>query len=73
MVVVLWCLVLLLGCLCLVFSLEEGYGPIRGTHMYVFVGLGDGDYVCQLPCVWYYVFVESSFKHNREKCSAKRA
>ena len=28
----------------------------------------DGDYVIQLPCVWYYVGVESSFQHAREEC-----
>ena len=31
------------------------------------------DYVSQLPCVWYYVFVKSSFKHTREECESKRA
>ena len=30
-------------------------------------------YVSQLPCVWYYVFVKSSFKHTREECESKRA
>ena len=32
----------------------------------VFVGFGDRDHVSQLPCVRYYVFVKSSFKHTRE-------
>ena len=27
-----------------------------------------GDYVSQLPCVWYYVGVKSSFQHAREEC-----
>ena len=27
----------------------------------------------QLPCVRYYVFVKSSFKHTREECESKRA
>ena len=27
----------------------------------------------QLPCVGYYVFVKSSFKHTREECKSKRA
>ena len=31
------------------------------------------DYVSQLPCVRYYVFVKSSFKHAREECESKRA
>ena len=38
-----------------------------------FVGFWDGDYVSQLPCVRYYVFVKSSFKHDREECELKRA
>ena len=33
----------------------------------------DRDYVSQLPCVRYYVFVKSSFKHTREECESKRA
>ena len=28
----------------------------------------DGDFVSQLPYVWYYVFVKSRFKHAREEC-----
>ena len=39
----------------------------------VFVGFWDMDYVSQLPCVKYYVFVKSSFNHTREECEAKRA
>ena len=39
----------------------------------VFVGFWDRDYVSQLPCVRYYVFVKSSFKHTREECESKRA
>ena len=31
------------------------------------------DYVSQLPNVWYYVVVKSSFKHAREECESKRA
>ena len=27
------------------------------------LGFGMGDYVSQLPCVWYYVGVKSSFQH----------
>ena len=30
------------------------------------LGFWDRDYVSQLPCVRYYVFVKSSFKHTRE-------
>ena len=30
-------------------------------------------YVGQLPCVRYYVFVKSSFKHTRVECESKRA
>ena len=32
-----------------------------------------GDYVTQLPYVWYYVGVKSSFQHAREDCESKRA
>ena len=37
----------------------------------VFVVFWDRDYVCQLPCVRYYVFVKCSFKHTREECESK--
>ena len=37
------------------------------------LGFGIRDYVSQLPCVRYYVFVKSSFKHTREECESKRA
>ena len=30
------------------------------------------DYVNQFPCVKYYVFVKSSFKHTGEECESKR-
>ena len=39
----------------------------------VFVGFWDRDYVSQLPCVRYYVFAMSNFKHTREECESKRA
>ena len=52
---------------------EEGYGPVLGALVYVFVGFWDGDNVIQLPYVWYYVLVKSSFKHARKKCELKRA
>ena len=32
----------------------------------------DRDYVSQLPCVRYHVFVKSRFKHTREECESKR-
>ena len=34
---------------------------------------GVGEYVSQLPYVWYYVGVTSSFQHPREECESKRA
>ena len=37
------------------------------------VGYWDGDYVSQLPYVWYYFCDNSSFKHDREECESKRA
>ena len=33
----------------------------------------DGDDISQLPYVWYYVSVKSSFQHVREECESKRA
>ena len=30
-------------------------------------GLWDGYYVSQLPYVWYYVVIKSSFQHAREE------
>ena len=36
-----------------------------------FVGFWDRDYVSQLSCVRYYVFVKSSFKHTREECESQ--
>ena len=33
----------------------------------------DGDYVSQLPHVWYCVGVKSSFQHAHEECESKRA
>ena len=35
--------------------------------MYVFVGFWDGEYVRQLPYVWYYVVGKISFKHASPK------
>ena len=32
----------------------------------------DREYVSQLPCVRYSIFVKSSFKHTREECESKR-
>ena len=37
------------------------------------VGFWDGDYVSQLPYVWYYVGVKSSFQNAREEYESKRA
>ena len=36
------------------------------------LGFG-GDYVSQVPYVWYYVDVKSSFQYAREECESKRA
>ena len=33
----------------------------------------DGNYVSQLPYVWYYVGVKGSFQHAREECESKKA
>ena len=69
-----WCYVrkkALLQCLCKYW--EEGYGPVWGALVCVFVGFWDWDYVSQLTCLRYYVFVKSSFKHTCEECEYKRA
>ena len=42
------------------------------TIVCVFFGFWERDYVSQLTCVRYYVFVKSSFKHTREECESKR-
>ena len=34
------------------------------------LGFGNMNYVSQLPCVRYYVFVKISFKHTREECES---
>ena len=47
--------------------------PARGAAVCVFVRFWDRDHVSQLPCVRYYVIVQSSFKHTREECESKRA
>ena len=36
------------------------------------VGFWDGDYVSQLPYVWYYVGDKSSFQQAREECESKK-
>ena len=52
--------------------LRGGYGPVRGALICDFVGFWDREYVSQLPCVRYYVFVKSRFKHTCEECESKR-
>ena len=49
----------LLQCLCN--YREEGYWPVCGALVYVFVGFWDWDYVSQLPYVWYYVGLRAAF------------
>ena len=69
---------------CLLLCKGEGSFPVsaiterRDMGLYevplsVSVGFLDRDYVSQLPCVRYYVFVKSSFKHTREECESNRA
>ena len=53
--------------------LRGGIWACMGCLVCVFVGFWDRDYASQLPCVRYYVFVKSSFKHTREECESKRA
>ena len=66
---------------CLLLCEKEGSSPVSlqlliggiWALVCVFVGFWDRDYVSQLSCVRYYVFVKSSFKHTREECESKRA
>ena len=69
---------------CLLLCMEEGSSPVSAiterrdigldeVSLSVSVGFWDRDYVSQLPCVRYYVFVKSSFQHTREECDSKRA
>ena len=60
---------------CLLLCREEGSSPVSAITerrdmglVCVFFGFWDRDYVSQLPCVRYYVFVKSSLKHTREEC-----
>ena len=50
---------------------SRSHDCLIGALVYVFVGFWDGDYVSQLPYVWYYVGVKSSFQHAREECESK--
>ena len=71
---------------CLLLCIKEGSSPVclqllragiwacmRCPFSVSLLGFGDRDYISQLPCVRYYVFVMSSFKHTREECESKRA
>ena len=64
---------------CLLLCKEEGSSPVslqllrggiwacmRCPCLCLCWSFEDRDYVSQLPCVRYYVFVKSSFKHTRE-------
>ena len=68
-----------MGLVCLLLCKEEGSSPVSlqllRSGMWVCMRCiwGDGDYVSQLPYVWYYVGVTSSFQHVRDKCESKRA
>ena len=43
------------------------------SMMFVKIQLAVCMLVGTLPCVRYYVFVKSSFKHNHEECESKKA
>ena len=70
---------------CLRICKEEGSSPVslqllRGgiwacmrCPCLCLFGNWDGNYVSQLPYVWYYVGVKSSFQHAREEYESKRA
>ena len=65
---------------CLLLCKEEGSSPVSaiterrdmGLHevplSVSLLGFGIGTMLAQLPCVRYYVFVKSSFKHTRDEC-----
>ena len=57
----------------LVLSLARARRATRRVPSKVFIGIWDGDNVSQLPYVWYYVGVKSSFQHVRVECESKRA
>ena len=69
---------------CFLLCKEECYSPVslqllRGYGIwacmrclfYVFVGFWDGDCASQLPYVWYYIGVKSSFQHGREEYESR--
>ena len=60
------CLVCLLLCNLMSFAITErrDMGLYEVLLSVSFVWFWDWDYVSQLPCVRYYVFVKSSFKHT---------
>ena len=60
----------LLQCLQL---LREGIWACMMYPCLCLIGFWDRDYVSQLPYVWYYVGVKSSFQRAREECESKRA
>ena len=69
---------------CLLLCKEEGSSPVSAITERRDMGpyevllsislLGSGmGTVSQLPYVWYYIGVKSSFQHAREECESKRA
>ena len=66
--------------MCLLLCREEGSSPV--SLQILTAGIWAGmrcpclclcrDYVSQLPCVRYYIFVKIGFKHTREECESKR-
>ena len=72
-------------CVCLLLCKKEGSSPesaiterkdvgLYEVPLYMcFFAFWDGDYVSQLPCVWYYVGVRCSFQHAREKYESRKA
>ena len=58
---------------CLLLCKEEGSSSVSLQLLRGGIWFCDRDYVSQLPCVRYYVFVKNSFKHTREECESKGA
>ena len=53
--------------------LREGIWACMGCPCQCLCCVLGWDYVSQLPYVWYYVGVKSSFQHAREECESKMA
>ena len=58
---------------CFIITERRDMGLYEVSLSMSLLGFGMGVNVKQLPYVWYYVVVKSSFKHAREECECQRA